>query len=159
MIKYILTVMVFIVCFNSKALTKSDLSKELVYSDRAYTWFFVEYTFALQKVYGASDKVKEIIAAELKKYEKDTKKRLVEHYTKNLSKSDMLALTMPSLVKPTELVRINKKRGNVSFLSNNVDLAESIGKSLITKLDLHTWNGTDKFASVLQSAEKTVALK
>lgn len=158
--KYIITLTLVFAALTGKAITKAEVASELVYKDRAYTWFVNEYKRGLQKVYGNTVDTTEIIDRELTKHENLIKSRLVAFYEKHLTKGEMLSLTMPfSMLKPRELARLTEIRSAARFLTINTDIAESIGTPLIAKLDIHTWTGTDKLASVQATSAKSLSMK
>ena len=157
--KYVLALAVIFVSLTGKALTKTDLAEELVYQDRAYTWFTTEYKRGFTKIYGKSIRIESIISAELSRHEEEIKNRLAKFYAEKLTKGELLALTMPlSLLKGKALAQIKQTRSTTNFLLENSDIAENIGAPLITQLDLHTWAGTDKIATIALHAAKTVSM-
>jgi len=158
--KYIITLLVLGMSFTGKAMTKAEMAKELVHKDRAYTWFVNDYKRGLQKVYGIKLDTAKIIESELTRHESKIKALLVKFYEKNLTKGEMLSLTMPySMLKPREWARLKSLCSTVNFLTVNDELAESISSPIIAKLDIYTWAGTDKLASVASATEKSVTMK
>ena len=157
---YILTLVLICSALTGKALTKESLAEQLVYNDRAYTWFKGEYRNSMYKIYGRTLAVKRIVFDNLAKNEKQVKKSLVDFYVKHLTKGEMLALTMPlSLIRKKDLARIKQARSTSLFLEEHPEVADSIGLSLIAQLDVCIWTGTDKIASHAVNNEGRVAMQ
>lgn len=157
---YILTLLVFLVATTGKSATKTELATELVHRNRAYTWFINGYKEGLQKVYGKSLNTAKIIEQELTKHEIEIKNRLVKFYEQNLTKGEMLALTMPlSILKPRELARLRSLISVSRFLTFNSDIAKSIGMPVIAKLDVYTWAGTDKVVTTSSASAKSLTMR
>ena len=158
--KLSILLIVLFISLTGKAITKTELAEELVYKNRAYTWFMKEYRRGILKIYGKSTITSKIVSDELAKNRKEIKKRLVTFYSQKLTKGELFALTMPlSLLKKKDMARIKKLRSTVNFLNENSDIANVIVTPLISKLDLHRWAGTDKMAALTVRAEEILTMK